>query len=51
MSCSQIRVKVVDGEIILSGSVRDRRTKRMAEDAVASIAGVRDVQNQLCIAE
>ena len=36
-----------DGEVTLTGTVDDRRTKRMAEQAVEGLAGVHDVVNQL----
>jgi hypothetical protein len=42
-----IRVRVEDGEVTLTGSVRDRGTKRMAEDTAASVAAVADVHNLL----
>jgi hypothetical protein len=32
---------------MLSGSVQDRRSKRMAEDLSQDISGVTDVQNQI----
>jgi hypothetical protein len=47
IDASQILVSVRDGEVTLSGVVDDRRTRREAEDCVASISGVRDVQIQL----
>lgn len=41
-------VVVVDGgEVTLKGEVPDRRMKRRAEDVAWSVAGVRDVHNQL----
>jgi osmotically-inducible protein OsmY len=42
-----IRVSVKDGEVTLDGTVRDRQTKRMAEDVADHISGVQDVHNQL----
>lgn len=47
IDASQILVSVKDAEVTLSGVVDDRRARRDAEDCVASIAGVRDVQVQL----
>lgn len=44
-----ISVEVHDGEVTLRGPVDSRRTKRMAEDTVDSISGVRDVHNDLTI--
>jgi hypothetical protein len=37
----------VEGEIVLRGSVPDRRTKRLAEDAIENLPGVKDVRNEL----
>lgn len=42
-----IDVEVVRAEVVLRGSVTDRRMKRMAEDAVDAVPGVRDVRNEL----
>ena len=47
VDASEIEVAVRDGEVTLSGVVRERQQKRIAEDAVETIAGVRDVHNQL----
>ena len=47
IDASQIEVAVRHGDVALSGSVDDRRTKREAEDCAWSVAGVRDVQNLL----
>ena len=47
IDASEIEVRVQNGEVTLSGVVEDRRTKRMAEDAIEEIAGVDDVHNQL----
>jgi osmotically-inducible protein OsmY len=47
IDASQIHVTVKDGEVTLSGTVDSRRIKREAEDCVASVSGVRDVQLQL----
>jgi osmotically-inducible protein OsmY len=47
IDASQIHVTVKDGEVTLSGVVDSRRIKREAEDCVASVSGVRDVQLQL----
>ena len=47
IDASQIHVTVKDGEVTLAGTVDNRRVKREAEDCVASVAGVRDVQIQL----
>jgi hypothetical protein len=44
-----ITVNVKDGEVTLDGTVRDRPTKRMAEDVADQVSGVKDVHNQLRI--
>src|SRR5690606_24651157 len=44
---SDIEVKVSEGEVILEGSVDDRRAKHHAEDIVDDVFGVKDVVNQL----
>jgi osmotically-inducible protein OsmY len=47
LDATNITVAVKDGEVTLTGTVEDRRTKRLAEDVVADVKGVKDVQNQL----
>ena len=47
LDASDIEVSVKDGEVTLSGKVLDRTDKRLAEDVVESISGVRNVQNNL----
>jgi osmotically-inducible protein OsmY len=47
IDASDIEVTVTGGIVTLAGTVDDRRQKRLAEDAVDDIPGVRDVQNQL----
>lgn len=42
-----IDLEVVDGEVILKGRVKDRQTKRMAEDIALLVSGVVDVRNEL----
>jgi osmotically-inducible protein OsmY len=42
-----IEVKVEGGTVRLTGTVDSRRTKRMAEDVVDSVFGVKDVENEL----
>lgn len=49
LDCSEIEVAVEDGEVILSGTVRERRLKRLAEDIAADVRGVADVLNQIRI--
>jgi hypothetical protein len=38
---------VSGGEVTLEGSVEDRRQKRMAEEAIENLTGVKDVHNRL----
>jgi hypothetical protein len=38
---------VNNGEVTLTGSVEDRQQKRLAEDAIENLPGVRDVNNQV----
>lgn len=47
VDASHIEVVVKDGEVMLTGTVDDRRQKRLAEDCAERVSGVRDVQNQL----
>jgi len=47
VDATDIEVKVESGEVILSGTVPDRRTKRLAERVVDGVRGVVDVHNQL----
>jgi osmotically-inducible protein OsmY len=51
IDASHIEVSVKAGEVTLSGTVEDRRTKRLAEDCVEAVPGVKDVHNQLRIGE
>jgi hypothetical protein len=47
LDASDIEVQVDTGEVTLEGTVTDRRSKRLAEDLVASVSGVWDVHNRL----
>ena len=47
IDATAIEVTVKDGEVTLAGKVPERYMKRMAEDCVEGISGVKDVQNQL----
>lgn len=47
VDASNIEVEVKDGCVYLKGEVDSRDTKRLAEDTVENVAGVRDVQNAL----
>jgi hypothetical protein len=44
-------VSVKDGEATLSGSVDNRRAKRLAEDVVENVSGVSHVQNNLRVGD
>jgi hypothetical protein len=50
IDASDISVDVENGTVKLSGTVDDRRTKRLAEDVADLTLGVRDVDNQLRLA-
>ncbi|RIK88639.1 MAG: hypothetical protein DCC67_00435 [Planctomycetota bacterium] len=47
IDASDIEVKVENGEVLLSGVVPDRFTKRRSEDVAERCRGVHDVHNQL----
>jgi len=47
IDASNIEVSVNDGVVTLSGTVDDRRAKRLAEDVTEDIRGVKDVHNQI----
>lgn len=47
IDASDIEVTCEDGIIRLRGSVPDRKTKRLAEECVESVYGIRDVMNEL----
>jgi osmotically-inducible protein OsmY len=47
LDAGNINVQVKDGEVTLTGTVNNRRDKYMAEQAIESCMGVKDVQNQL----
>lgn len=47
LDAHDINLEVKDGEVTLTGSVSDRRAKRLAEDIVDSVYGVKDVHNRL----
>jgi BON domain len=47
IDATEIDVQVRNGEITISGSVEDRRIKRMVEDLVEGVSGVKEVHNQL----
>ena len=47
IDASDVDVIVKNGEVTLSGTVRDRLDKRRLEELVEGVLGVRDVHNQL----
>jgi osmotically-inducible protein OsmY len=47
VDATNIEITVKSGEVVLSGTVDDRQQKRMAEDIVERVSGVKDVQNQI----
>ena len=47
IDASDITVEVHDGVVTLSGTVEDRRAKRLAEDIAEQVLGVKDVKNEL----
>lgn len=47
VDATEIDVLVKDGEVTLTGVVHDRMSKRLAEDIVEDVRGVKDVHNQL----
>ena len=51
LDATQIDVEVQNGEITLTGQVKHRRDKRMAEDTVEDILGVKNVNNHLRVHE
>jgi hypothetical protein len=49
IDATEIEVRVETAEVILEGTVPDRRTKRLAEDVVEDTPGVKQVHNRLRI--
>lgn len=47
IDASDIEVRTANGEVTLSGSVRERSDKRRAEDLIENVSGVREVHNAL----
>lgn len=47
VDAENVEVTVTNGEVTLSGSVRDRGDKRRAEDLAEEVSGVRDVHNSI----
>lgn len=51
LDASEISVQVQDCEVTLSGTVEDRHSKKLAENIVDSVSGVKDVHNQIKISQ
>ena len=49
IDATDIDIEVKDGEVTLTGIVDNRAAKRMAERVAETVAGVRDVHNQLLL--
>lgn len=47
IDASNIEIDVKDGEVTLRGQVEHKYEKRMAEDIIESIHGVKDIQNEI----
>ncbi len=47
IDASDIDIEVSSGMVTLSGEVKSRREKRLAEDAIEGVSGVEDITNQL----
>lgn len=47
LDCRDVEVAVEDGTVILSGTIEERRLKRLAEDIAYDVPGVEDVVNQI----
>jgi osmotically-inducible protein OsmY len=47
IDATDIEVAVQNGEVILTGTVNDRSTKRRVEDVLESLSGVKHLENRL----
>lgn len=47
IDASEIDVSVSEGNVVMSGSVENRESKRLAEDIGDSVSGVKNVENRL----
>jgi len=51
LNARDIQVEVKDGEATITGTVESRQAKRIAEDTVESVTGIKNVHNQLRVQE
>ena len=51
LDASDIEVACKDGEVVLKGSVGERRAKRIAEELAEEQSGVQDVRNELRVGQ
>ena len=51
LDASELEVRVSNAEVTLLGTVRDRQHKRLAEDLTDQVSGVREVHNQIRVAQ
>ncbi|MBA3459041.1 MAG: BON domain-containing protein [Deltaproteobacteria bacterium] len=51
IDASNIDITVTGGEVTLTGTVEDRRAKRLAEDVADRCTGVKDIHNQLKVSD
>ncbi len=49
LDAADIEVQIESDEVTLTGTVKDRQQKRMAENCAESVYGVRDVHNRLAV--
>lgn len=47
VDASNIEVSIENGVVVLKGTVDDRQSKRLAEEAIENVQGVADVRNEL----
>ena len=51
IDASDVEVRVNNGEVTLQGTVRGRQEKRMAEDLIDQVSGVKQVHNELRVSD
>ncbi len=51
IDASDVEIEVKGGEVTLNGTVDSRQTKRMAEDAIEHLSGVREIHNHLRVGQ